>query len=221
MKNIIHILISLLLVSCSTTYKDFVQYSMDNKSKYPNGYCVYSIAETYDGRFPPDYDMDGVQVCHYSLDAAMGSSLQKCVSSKHRPCMVAFHFDSNENKILKYETTHIERMAKLKVKKDAEFKQQRYERELAAKEKTASKCDGYGFTRNTNEHSNCMLQIDTSEKLEQQSREAQYIQQQQLKKLERQQALDSLNNSLQNINRSVNPPSVTCNPNISGGVTCK
>jgi hypothetical protein len=220
MNKLLIILSSFFIVSCSTTYNDFVQYSMENKNKFPNGYCVYSILETYDGRFPKY--LDGRQECSNTLESAKTASLNRCsVANNYKLCMVAFHFDSSRNHITKYENFHIERRSKIIAQKREEVQQERYRRELAAKEKVASKCDGYGFNRNTTEHSNCMLQIDTADKLEQQSRDAQYRQEQLLKKIEQQQALDSLNNSLQNINRSINPPSVTCNPNISGGVTCK
>ena len=220
MKKIFYIYICFLITACSTTKEDFVEFSMQNRSKYTNGFCAFSIAQTWDGKFPQN--MNGRQECASTLNEAMKASLNRCmVINSSSGCMVAYIFNAQENKIYSYETHQIQVAKENREKRDEDYKQQTIARENLAREKTASKCDSYGFTRGTNEFASCMLKIDLDDKQEQQLREAQYSQEQSLKKLQQQKALDSFNNSIQNINKSINPPSVTCNPNTNGGFKCK
>jgi hypothetical protein len=213
------IFLTLLTAGCSTTKKDFVQFSMNHKIKNPQNYCAYSIPQTYTGHYP-SY-LDGRYACGINQAEAEQKSLKACADYLGRStgCMVAFLYVLQENKIYNWEEHHVNRTAKERGAREETQRIARLEWEKKQNEKLMQTCDRYGFKRGTADHSNCVLQVATTNRIQEQKENESAAQAEILQEIKRQQAL----NSLINLNNSLNPPktSITCNPSGLGGMTCK
>jgi len=207
---------SLLAAGCSTTKEDFAEYSLKYGKNNPNHYCAYSIPQTRTGHYP--VNTDGRYACGETRTEAEEKSLHDCGHPTINVCMVAFTYFLRENKMQSWESYHVERISKgLKAQQEA-ARIARLEWEQKQNEKLMQTCDGYGFKRETADHSNCVLQVATANRVQQQKQNEMAAQEAMLKEIKKQQAL----NSLILLNNSVNPPntSITCNPSGIGGMTC-
>jgi hypothetical protein len=219
LKVIGFLLLVVLLSGCSTiTNSHFLERSQGAPKKvWPKGFCAVAVSRSYlldHGKYPEVWGSGSSgkypnQQCRATIEEAEYEALNRC----YYGCEIGFVISIEENKIVRWYESH----NLLQNKKQAEnYENLRQNRNAIRIDNFSKQCDSFGFSQATNAHSNCIMQLQIAENLSTQIKESSDAQTQEMQKIRQQQALDSLNQSLKNLNKTPNKPSVTCNRTITG-----
>jgi hypothetical protein len=218
MYKLLSILLIFILSGCATqpiTNKYFLEQSQkpEIKKKWPEGFCAVAVKPDHRilyGKYPTIWKDHTAVKCDDDIETARVKALKSCHN-----CEIAFEISIASNEIItSWESYHIEQRQKF----FDYYAQKEKDRISNRVENFSRQCSSFGFTQATAAHSNCIMQLQIAENQSSQMRESSNEQTQELQKIRQQQALDSLNQSLKNLNRSANKPSVTCNRTYTGFV---
>ena len=216
MHKILGILLIFILSGCATqptTNNSFLQRSQYYKKSYPNGFCSVAVNTYYlslNGKYPEIWAERTTNLgCGSDIETAREKAYRYC----YYGCEIAFDISIASNQIIaSWESFNLEQ----RQIKEASYAQKRNELKLKQIENLSKQCTSFGFIQATTSHSNCIMQLEIAGNLSAQMKESLDAQTQEMQKIRQQQALDSLNQSLKNLNRPANKPSVTCNRTFTG-----
>ena len=218
MYKLLSILLIFILSGCASKWPNshFLEISQKQyfKEKWPNGFCALAVSQTYlrlYQKYPDNWyhNYPSFQ-CRATSEEAQKVALDRC-----NYCEIAYVSSIAENKIIQsFENYHLNRIQITQQQSEQE-KQNIVNRRI---NNFSEQCTSFGFTQATTAHSNCIMQLEIAGNLSAQMKESSDAQTQEMQKIRQQQALDSLNQSLKNLNRPANKPSVTCNRTFTGFV---
>lgn len=199
--------------SMTKTNSNYLEWSQNYKKEYPNGFCALAVS-TYHislyGKYPETWTGHPTSFeCEATIQGAQTAALRRC----YYGCEIAYDISIETKKIINYYEDYNLRRHQAQRKR---YAQEAEAKNTAKVENYSKQCDGFGFDKGTADYSNCMLQLKIADNLTDQIKESSDAQTKELQKIRQQEALNSLNRSLQNLNQSTRKSSVVCNVTITG-----
>ena len=217
MYKLLSILLIFILSGCASKWSNnhFLEISQNKiyKEKWPNGFCALAVSQSYLRIYKKYPDQWHTRYPDFRCGATIEDAQKAAMKGCFYGCEIAYITSIAQNKIIhSFENYHLNQIEITKQQAEQE-KQNMVNRRI---NNFSEQCTSFGFTQATTAHSNCIMQLEIAGNLSAQMKESSDAQTEEIQKIRQQQALDSLNNSLKNLNRPANKPSVTCNRTLSG-----